>query len=304
MTEKKYELRKQIKSVRWMIFWVVLAQFAAEIVVGAIFSFMENPPHEYIRIAIVELLTIGVPIMVYARSAWSSGIDKAKQEFWLNPCMPYCLLLAALIGIFGQFVMILLNMPANRLIQDVFKQTYEDAIPMALSGNDVFLGIIAVVIIPAVLEEFWMRGIIFSAYNKGNTFAAIFLTSLMFALLHLRINEAFGFLFMGIVASVVLIKCNSLYAAMVYHGFSNLTALLLGGFVLPYVAGNYIWTIFILAVIGFLVVFAMLLMQKNKMVLHRNFRTGTLVLSSVFSMPIILSIVVVIMKYFLINVIG
>ncbi len=304
MTEKKYELRKQIKSVRWMVFWVVLAQFAAELVVGAVFSFMEDPPHEYIRIAIVELLAIGVPIVVYARSAWNSGIDKAKQEFWLNPCKPYCLLLAALIGILGQFVMILLNIPANFLIQTVIKQTYEDAIPMALNGREVFLGIVAVVIIPAVLEEFWMRGIIFSAYNKSNTLAAIFLTSLLFALLHLKINEALGFLFMGIVASVVLVKCNSIYGAMVYHGFSNLTALLIDIYVLPYIEKNYIWPVFTLAVLGFVAVVTLLLMQKNKMTVHRNFKAGPLVLNSVFSMPIILSIVVVIAKYFLINVIG
>ena len=55
MPEKKYELRKQIRSVRWMIFWVVLAQFAAEIAVEAVVSFMKNPPHEYIQIAIVVL---------------------------------------------------------------------------------------------------------------------------------------------------------------------------------------------------------------------------------------------------------
>lgn len=286
-----------------MIFWVVLAQFAAEIVVGAIFSFMENPPHEYIRIAVVELLSIGVPIMVYARSVWNSGVGEAKQEFWMNLCKPYCLILAALLGIFGQFVMILLNMPANFLTQTMLNQTYEDTIPMALSGGEVLFGVIAVVIIPAVLEEFWMRGIIFSAYNKSNTLAAIFFTSLMFAFLHLRINEALGFLFMGIVASVVLIKSNSLYAAMVYHGFSNLTALLLGGFILPYVI-DYIWVVFIIAVLGFMLFFALLLMQKNKMALHRNFKAGTLVLNSMFSMPIILSIVVVIIKYLLINVIG
>ncbi len=303
MTEKKYELRKQIKSVRWMIFWVVLAQFAAELVVDAVFSFMENPPYEYIRVAIVEILAIGVPITVYARSAWSSGIDAAKQQFWLKPCKPYCLLLAALVGIFGQFVMIVLNIPGNLLVQEVLKQSPEDVIPVVLGGGKMISGIIALVIIPAILEEFWMRGIIFSAYNKSNTVVAIFLTSVLFALLHLKISDALGFLFMGIVASVVLIKCNSIYAAMVYHGFSNLTALLLEGFVLPYI-GDYIWTVLALTVLGFVVLFGLLLVQKNKILLHRNFKTGTLVLSSIFSLPIMLSIVVVIVKYFLIKAIG
>ncbi len=299
MKEKKYELRKQIKSVRWMIFWVVLAQLAAEIAVEAIVSFMDKPPHEYILIAIVEFLAIGVPIMVYARSVWSGGVQHAKKEFWLNPCKPSMLLIAALLGICGQFVMILFNMPANYYIQEILGHKQEDAIPMAFSGMEVFFGLFAVVIIPAVLEEFWMRGIIFSAYNKSNTFAAIFFTSLTFALLHMRISEMVGFLLMGIVASVVLIKCSSLYAAMIYHAFSNFTALVLG-LVLPGMI-DYIWLVFAVAAVLFVILFMVLLMQKNRVSVNRHFKGRKLVISSIFSLPLILSIVVAVVRYLLIK---
>ncbi|MBQ7959896.1 MAG: CPBP family intramembrane metalloprotease [Clostridia bacterium] len=299
MNEKKYELRKQIKSVRWMIFWVVLAQFAAELAVEAVASFMEKPPHEYILIAIVEVLAIGVPIMVYARSVWNGGVQHAKKEFWLNPCKPSVLVIAALLGITGQFVMILLNMPANYYVQEILGQTQEDAIPMAFNVTEVILGIFAVVVIPAALEEFWMRGIIFCAYNKSNTYAAIFFTSLIFALLHMRLNEMAGFLLMGIVASVVLIKCNSLYASMVYHAFSNLTALLLG-FVLPLFI-DYIWIVFVVAVIIFAGLFVLMLMQKNRVSVNRHFKGNRLVLTSIFSMPVIFSIAVAVAKYLLIK---
>jgi len=303
MTNKKYELRKQIKSVRWMIFWVVLAQLAAEIAVEALFSFMKNPPHQYIQIAIVEVLAIGVPIMVYAKSVWNSYGKDAKKEFWLNPCSPSFIILAAFLGICGQFVMILLNMPANIYTQTVLGQADSHAVAVAENGLEVILGIVAVVIIPAVLEEFWMRGIIFSAYNKSNTVAAIFFTSIIFALLHLSINETAGFLFMGIVASVILIKSRSLYCSMVYHAFSNLTALLLGGYILPAI-GNYIWFIFIGAVVVFMALFVLLLLKKNKVTLNKSFRTSRLILNSIFSLPVLLSAAVVLLKYFLINVIG
>ncbi len=303
MNAKKYELRKQIKSVRWMIFWVVLAQFAAELAVEAIVSFMANPPHEYVQIAIVEILAIGVPIILYARTIWSSSAEVAKKEFWLNPCKPSLIILAAILGICGQFVMIVLNMPANFYMQMVAGQKSVDAIPMAYSAGEVAFGIFAVVLVPAVLEEFWMRGIIFSAYNKSNTLAAILFTSLIFAFLHMRITEVVGFLFMGIVASVILIKCKSIYATMVYHALSNLTALLLGGFILPKVI-DYIWVVFGVAILGFILFFLLLLMQKSRVVANKNFKAGGLVLNSVFSLPVLLSIAVVIFKYLLINVIG
>ena len=299
MNGKKYELRKQIKNVRWMIFWVVLAQFAAEIAVEAIASFMEKPPHEYILIAVVEVLAIGVPIMVYARSVWNGGIQHAKKEFWLNRCKPHLLVIAALLGICGQFVMVLLNMPANYYIQEVLGHKAEDAIPMAISWTEILFGLVAVVIVPAVLEEFWMRGIIFCAYNKSNTYAAIFFTSLMFALLHMRINELAGFLLMGIVASVILIKCSSLYAAMVYHGFSNLTALLLGLILQLFL--DYIWLVFVVATVIFVGLFVVLVMQKNRVSVNRYFKGNRLVVTSVFSLPVILSVVVVVVRYLLVK---
>ncbi len=292
MQDKKYELRKQIKSVRWMIFWVVLAQFAAEIVVEAIISFMENPPHEYIQIAIVEVLTIGVPITVYARSAWNSHGMDVKSEFWLNPCKPYLLVLAALLGICGQFVMILLNMPANILAPQ------PTSVPDGMNFGEFLFGIIAVVIIPAVLEEFWMRGIIFSAYNKSNTVAAVIFTSVLFALLHMRFNEILGFLFMGMVASIVLLKCKSLYAAICYHAFSNLAALILDGYIIPY-APEYIWIIFGIAIAVFPVFMFLLFINKSKIKNNKVFKTGGIVITSLISLPVLLSIAVVVARYFL-----
>ena len=78
-----------------MIFWVVLAQFAAEVAVEATFSFAENPPHEYIRSAIVEVFAIGVPLVVYARYVWNNRGMNVKKEFGLNVCKPHLLFIAA-----------------------------------------------------------------------------------------------------------------------------------------------------------------------------------------------------------------
>ncbi len=192
MVKKRYELRKQIKSVRWMIFWVVLAQLAAEMAVQAVISFMPEPPHVYIQIAIVELLAIGVPIMVYGKSVWSGNGKNVAKELMLNGCKPDLMLYAAVLGIVGQFVMMALNIPANLYIQNVLNKESTDAIPVAMSIYEMLLGSLAVVIIPAVLEEFWLRGILFKAYSDSNTGAAEIFTTIVFALLHMRLNEIAG----------------------------------------------------------------------------------------------------------------
>ena len=300
MTEKKYELRKQIKSVRWMIFWVVLAQFAAEVLVEAVVSFMANPPHKYLQIAIVELVAIGVPISIYAKTAWNLSGKRVKNELCLNRCGFGYIILAAILGISGQFVMMLLNVPANYIVNLISGETIDVAVPIAEHWYDIVLGIFAVVIVPAVLEEFWMRGIIFRAYSRGNTHAAIVFTSLVFALLHLRANEVVGFLFMGILASIILTKSKSLYAAMVYHGFSNLTALLFGAYIMPRII-DHIWLVFGGQAFLFVLAFIILLRQKNGIRKNKTLRTGSLVITSVFSMPIILSIATVVIKYFILS---
>ncbi len=300
MAEKKYELRKQIKSVRWMIFWVVLAQFAAEVLVEAVVSFMANPPHKYLQIAIIELAAIGVPISIYAKTAWNLSGKKVKNELGLNRCGFGYIILAAILGISGQFVMMLLNVPANYIVNFISGETVKTAVPIAERWYDLLLGLFAVVIVPAILEEFWMRGIIFRAYSRGNTNAAIVFTSLVFALLHLRANEVVGFLFMGILASLLLTKSKSLYAAMVYHGFSNLTALLFGAYIIPKIIDR-IWFVFGVMVLLFALSFVILIKQKNGIRKNKTLRTGSLVITSIFSMPIILSVVTVVIKYFILS---
>lgn len=300
MTEKKYELRKQIKSVRWMIFWVVLAQFAAEVLVEAVVSFMSNPPHKYLQIALVELVAIGVPISIYAKTVWRSGNKRIKQELCLNRLGAGYIILAAILGVSGQFVMMLLNVPANFLVNLVSGGASNEIIPVAERWYDLLLGVFALVIIPAVLEEFWMRGIIFRAYNRCNTTAAVFFTALIFALLHLRANEALGFFFMGLVSSVILIKSKSLYASMVYHAFSNLTALLFTAHIMPWII-DFIWVALIAITLIFALVFWVLIKQKGGMKKNKTLKASALIITSIFSMPVIFSVVTVVIKYFLLS---
>ncbi len=303
MSENKYELRKQMKSVRWMIFWVVLAQFAAQIAVEAAVSFMPNPPHEYIRIALLEIISIGVPIMIYARTVWNGNGRKIRREMYLLRCNPGFILLAAILGVTGQFVMMILNVPANYILSMFSGTESANSVAAAASWYEVALGMFGVVVIPAVLEEFWMRGIIFSAYNRCNTKAAVLFTALVFALLHMSINEFAGFFFMGIVASIVIIKSGSLYAAMTYHAFSNLTALLFGAYIMPGII-DYIWLAFAALVVVFVFAFVILLRQKSRMNINRVFGSASLVITSIFSMPVLVSVAVVVLKYILLNMAG
>ncbi len=286
-----------------MIFWVVLAQFASQLAVEAAVSFMPNPPHQYIQIALIELISIGVPIMIYAKTVFKGSGKRIKQRVCLVSCKSGWVLLAAVLGITGQFVMMVLNIPANYILSVLGLADSSNSVAVAVEWYEVVLGIFAVVIIPAVFEEFWMRGIIFSAYNRCNTRAAVIFTALVFALLHLSVNEFVGFFFMGIVSALVLIKSGSLYSAIIYHACSNLTALLFGAHIMPKII-DYIWVVFAAMVLLFAAALVVLLKQKSRIRTSRVFGSTSLVVTSVFSMPVLVSIAVVILKYFLLNMAG
>lgn len=303
MQDKKYELRKQVKSVRWIIFWVVLAQFAAEIAIEAALSFMSNPPHQYWKIATIELLAIGVPLSIYAKTAINGGRRNIKRELCLNRCTIANVILAIVLGVSGQFVMMLLNVPANYIMTTFFHKNVSDSVVVATTINEVVLGVFAVVLIPAVLEEFWMRGVIFSAYNRCNTNAAVIFTGLVFAILHFRVSEFVGFFLMGITASVLVLKTRSLYTSMIYHGFSNLTALLFGAYIMPYII-DYVWVVFAIMSLIFVLAFVALVKQKKGAKSTQVFNFGSLLITSIFSLPVILSAATVVIKFILLKVAG
>lgn len=299
MNGKKYEQRKQLKGARWLIFWVVLAQLAADVAVQAVVSFMENPPHEYIQIGISELIAVGVPIMIYARSMWHGSIKDVKSELMLSPCKISLIVLSIGLGITGQFVMMLLNIPANIFVFDVLKQEASDAVPVAFELYEIFIGIVAVVIIPAVLEEFWLRGLVFRAYNKCNTLVAVLFTTMVFALMHMRLNEICGFLFMGVMSALILLRTKSLYAAILYHAFSNLAALLFG-FALPYILSQ-LWFIFAVAIFVFVLCLFLLFAASEPVKKIRLFRAAEIFIKSIFSLPMLLIICVVVVRHFIVS---
>ena len=298
LSRKRYECRKHIKSVRWLIFWVVLARFAAQVLLAACLSFSEKVPHEYVRSAIIEVLAVGVPIVVYARSLRRDlKGENPKTELSFNKTSFWLLLISVLIGFSGQFVMMLLNIPANLFITEVLKKDSVDAIPLAMNISELALGFLTMAVIPAVLEEFWLRGIVFGAYNRGSTVAAAVFTTLIFALVHNSVSNFLGFLFMGAYLAAVLIKTRSVYAAMLCHAANNAAALLFG-FMLTGLLER-LTAVFILAAVVFAVSIWLLFKFGTKPEVVKEMKAGKLIFGSIFSLPVVLSVVVEVLRYFM-----
>lgn len=76
-------------------------------------------------------------------------------------------------------------------------------------------------LLPAVLEEFFFRGVLTAEYERRGAFRAVLLTALLFSLIHFDIRNLAVYLFSGVLLSLALFATGSLPAAMILHALYN-----------------------------------------------------------------------------------
>ncbi len=294
---RQYEDIKRIKGARWLLLWVMLTQFVLKVASAAIVSFLPKAAEgfvryqNYIQLGLITLLTFIVPIMVYGVAFWRKTDRSDAEEMRFNNFSEKLVGFIVLMAVSGQFVMALLNLPFGKL----FGSGEVGLIPQ--TGGEVLVALIVTAFLPGVLEEFWMRGIVLSVYERRSTFVAITFTTIMFALLHGSITKLPGILLLGFVAAVITIRTNSVYAAMLYHIINNATSVLFGYFAIHYEIGDvFTWTLAAIMVLVFVASFICFLIVAPKRKRNRCKDEGMMLLKNFLSVPVILCLIVVFLQ--------
>lgn len=95
-----------------------------------------------------------------------------------------------------------------------------------------YIGILAIGLLPAILEESVYRGVLYNEYRKKNPRAGIFLSALLFGLLHQNLNQfAYAFV-MGLIFCLVIEATDSILSTMIIHFVINSNSVILQ-YVLP-----------------------------------------------------------------------
>ncbi len=102
----------------------------------------------------------------------------------------------------------------------------------ALTGNVVWdkpfwLNLLYMAILPAVVEEFLFRGVLFQGFRNCGLFKTAVLTSLMFALAHGNLNQfLYAFVF-GLFMAYLVEATGSIYSSMLVHmALNSITVIL------------------------------------------------------------------------------
>lgn len=117
----------------------------------------------------------------------------------------------------GSFLSIITSFFFENNVVDVMNQ-------LSVSSNITFFIIIA--LLPAILEELAVRGIILSGYKNISIHKAAIITGLIFALFHLNPPQFLYTFILGIMLAYVVYYTNSIFSSMIIHfifnGFNSL----------------------------------------------------------------------------------
>lgn len=115
-------------------------------------------------------------------------------------------------------------LPAVSLINSVTSLFTENKVSDVMGGltvNPLWLNIILMALIPAICEEYIFRGLIFHGYKKRNPFGAIMMSSFLFALMHMNLNQFVYAFIMGIVFCMLVYATGTIMASITAHFVFN-----------------------------------------------------------------------------------
>ena len=147
---------------------------------------------------------------------------------------------------------------------------FEYNLPESENAEGIFgflLAVISTAIVPALMEEFGCRGIMFGiAEKKCGTVFALIISSAIFGLIHGNfVQIPFAFL-VGLVLGVIRIKTGSLWISILIHGVNNFVSVVMdyAGDIIGEDVANTIYTAFLVLCMLAAVIGVGLLSKKGK----------------------------------------
>ena len=120
--------------------------------------------------------------------------------------------------------------------------------------------VLVIVVLPALLEELFFRGVMFSALERCGTWPALLLTALAFAMIHGDIRNFAGPLVAGLIYGYMTYVLDSVWPAVFAHMVNNGLALFLSNTAETYSALG-LWPYILLAAVFCLCMFTSLAMR-------------------------------------------
>lgn len=203
---------------------------------------------------IVFYLLMVYVIRLVPAGVFSTNVLLALPEFiLLIPCLVYILWLkpetvkdisygAVSIGTFFKVILFAyLLYPMMMFLNGISSIFVENNVASTLdliSGNPLWLNLLLIAVIPAVVEEFIFRGLIFNGLKRRNPFRAIIISAFLFGLMHMNINQFLYAFAMGIFFAMIAYATGSMWPSMIMHFIYNGQSVILTHVITKYFPGS------------------------------------------------------------------
>lgn len=165
---------------------------------------------------VMEIVVIGIPPLIYLLA---SGMD-IKHVVRINRAKGVELLLVLGMAVFGYFIVAFINLVWYSILSRIGTPV-QPLFPSIKTGKQYILAILAMAVIPAVVEEFLFRGVILRGYERFGTLTAVVVSGVLFGLLHLNLVNLPAIIFLGIMIGYVVVRTDSIFSGMLYHFIQN-----------------------------------------------------------------------------------
>ena len=226
-----------------------------------------------LTVTVLQIIIIGIPSVFFCLL---KGQDYGRElRLKLLPIKHLTLTVYALaLTIFG-------SMALSLLLYKIFPAAFAASSANSYTGfaasqsSGAIYAALSLAIVPAVLEEFLCRGIIYSEYRSYGTFTAVFMSALIFAMLHTNFVRLPIYLFTGTILALVANTSKSIFASMLVHCAHNVFVLFLEPYIYKIAAksgGGIMLMVF--TVVTLLLIFALLFFAKCEMLYTERAYSG------------------------------
>lgn len=225
MDEKKHSDVKKAQSTLLVVVLSVLLFFGAQLIGGLLFLPLQQfVSSQNIQIAIFSAINLIVLVALLG----FSKITSLKEAFGRRPTLKNMLMVLPLFVAYLCFTVALALIVKQLFPSFDSNQAQDIGFAKNLSGIELLVAFVSLVIIVPVFEEIIFRGVLFRGLRKHIAFVpTMIVVSIVFAVAHLQWNLALDTFALSLALCWLLEKSNSLIPSITLHALKNSVAFLI-----------------------------------------------------------------------------
>ena len=215
---------KKISSAHVLLLVITAFQLVVSLGLSLLLAFV---PGFYLPMwlqLLLSPLTMVIPFAIYC--IWTRSNPLTLIRF--KKVKPLSIVLAVLVMVFAYPVIILLNLLSMLFVDNAMANVLPSVVEMGIIP-----ALLLMAVIPAVMEETIFRGCLYNAYSRVRPLAGVFLSALLFGLMHMNFNQMPYAFFLGVIMALMLEATDSIVIPMIMHfslnGFTTVLSFLTMG---------------------------------------------------------------------------